>query len=125
MGAYNAAGELKRGVNNDKKDGNTQDEGARRKAIGQVGKTEGQRPSRSVASPTDLVPFPLNKSFRSQAVLSEELREEVWSRIMTEGKSVRQVSAELGVEMARVGAVVRLLEIEKEWKRIVSLQFLY
>jgi len=39
---------------------------------------------------------------------------------MKDGKSVREVSAELGVEMSRVGAVVRLKEIEKEWMRIVS-----
>ncbi|KAF4633079.1 hypothetical protein G7Y89_g5038 [Cudoniella acicularis] len=66
----------------------------------------------------DLAPFPLNRSFISQAVLSEELREEIWRRIMIEGKSVREVSAELSVEMSRVGAVVRLMEVEKEWKRI-------
>lgn len=40
---------------------------------------------------------------------------------MLDGWSVRQTSAKLGVEMGRVGAVVRLKEIEKEWKRIVSL----
>lgn len=69
----------------------------------------------------DRVPFPHNKMFISQAVLSEELREEIWSQIMKEGQSVREVSAKLRVEMSRVGAVVRLKEIEKEWKRIVSL----
>lgn len=68
----------------------------------------------------DLMPFPKNSSFISQRVLSEELREEIWSRIMKEGKTVREVSAGLGVSMERVGAVVRLMEIEKEWERIVS-----
>jgi hypothetical protein len=68
----------------------------------------------------DWAPFPLNRTFISQPVLSDELREEIWSRIMKEGKTVREVSAELGVEMRRVGAVVRLKEVEKEWKRIVS-----
>ena len=70
---------------------------------------------------SDLRPFPNNKEFWSQAVLSEGLRETIWQRIMREGHSVREVSAKLGVEMARVGAVVRLMEIEKEWQRIVSL----
>lgn len=69
----------------------------------------------------DLMPFPNNNKFRSQPVLSDELREEVWERVMRLGRSVRQVSAELGIDMARVGAVVRLKEIEKEWERIVSL----
>jgi len=68
----------------------------------------------------DLRPFPLNNVFVSQAVLSEELREKIWERIMRAGESVRDVSSALGVEMNRVGAVVRLMEIEKEWKRIVS-----
>ncbi|TVY46383.1 37S ribosomal protein S35, mitochondrial [Lachnellula occidentalis] len=68
--------------------------------------------------PRDRVPFPQNKSFLSQAVLSEELREEIWSRVMKEGQSVREVSVTLRVEMSRVGAVVRLKEVEKEWKRI-------
>lgn len=68
----------------------------------------------------DLMPFPNNNKFVSQPVLSDELREEVWERVMRLGRSVRQVSAELGIDMTRVGAVVRLKEIEKEWERIVS-----
>jgi len=68
----------------------------------------------------DLRPYPLNNMFVSQPVLSEELREKIWERILREGQSVRDVSSQLGVEMNRVGAVVRLMEIEKEWKRIVS-----
>lgn len=39
---------------------------------------------------------------------------------MKDGKSVREVSVELRVEMSRVGAVVRLKEVEKQWKSIVS-----
>jgi hypothetical protein len=62
----------------------------------------------------------LNKSFVSQPVLSDDLREEIWKRVMQDGKSVRVVSAELGVEMSRVGAVVRLKEVEKEWEQTVS-----
>lgn len=67
----------------------------------------------------DLRPFPQNQQFQSQAVLSEAIRETIWESIMLEGKSVRDVSSDMSVEMSRVGAVVRLMEIEKEWKRIV------
>jgi len=67
-----------------------------------------------------LAPFPGNPVFVSQPILSEEMREEIWRRIMPDGQTVRDVSASLGVEMRRVGAVVRLKEIEKEWLRIVS-----
>ncbi|KAL8945732.1 MAG: hypothetical protein Q9222_007773, partial [Ikaeria aurantiellina] len=63
----------------------------------------------------DLMPFPMNRQFRSQLVLSEELRNEIYRRISEEDKSVRTVSAELGVEMQRVGAVFRLKTIENQW----------
>ena len=63
----------------------------------------------------DLMPFPLNKNFRSEPVLSEELKEEIYQRIVVKGSTVRIVSAELGVEMNRVGAVVRLKSVEKQW----------
>ena len=65
--------------------------------------------------PDDLIPFPLNKQFKSQPVLSEELREEIWARSVKMGESVKVISAKLGVEMARVGAVVRLKSVEKDW----------
>lgn len=67
----------------------------------------------------DLMPFPMNRSYRSQAVLSEELKDAIWRRVMEEGKSVRDVSASLGVEMRRVAAVVRLKGVEKEWEKEV------
>ncbi|KAL8925495.1 MAG: hypothetical protein Q9172_002212 [Xanthocarpia lactea] len=63
----------------------------------------------------DLMPFPLNRQFRSQPVLSEELRDEIFRRIKQEKQSVRSVSATLGVEMQRVGAVFRLKTIENQW----------
>lgn len=65
--------------------------------------------------PDDLVPFPLNRQFKSQPVLSDALRDEIYRRIVEEGQSVQVVSAELEVEMRRVGAVVRLKSVEKQW----------
>jgi hypothetical protein len=41
-------------------------------------------------------------------------------RVMKDGQSVKTVSADLGIEISRVGAIVRLKEIEKEWIRKVS-----
>ena len=63
----------------------------------------------------DLMPFPMNRQFRSQPVLSEELKEEIYKRVMVEGQDVRTVSATLNVEMRRVAAVVRLKALEGEW----------
>ncbi|KAI9887745.1 MAG: hypothetical protein M1823_000386 [Watsoniomyces obsoletus] len=65
----------------------------------------------------ELRPFPNNIHFRSPPVLDEETREEIWRRVMQEKKTVRNVSVELGVDMNRVGAVVRLKEVEKQWIR--------
>jgi hypothetical protein len=69
----------------------------------------------------DLRPFPLNQHFVSESVLSEPLRQEIWKRVKVDGKSVRTVSVELGVEMRRVGAVVRLVEVERRMRADVSL----
>lgn len=68
-------------------------------------------------------PFPLNTQFVSESVLSEELRNEIHKMIMVENKSVREVSIELGVDMRRIGAVVRLVELEKQWKKEVRAIF--
>ena len=70
-------------------------------------------------STEDLMPYPMNPHFRSQHVLSEELKDAIYERVMVGGQSVRNVSAILGVEMNRVGAVVRLKALEKEWEKEV------
>lgn len=66
-------------------------------------------------SAEDLQPFPLNKYFRSQPVLSEDLREAIYQRVKRDGATVSLASVEFGVSNERVGAVVRLKQMEKEW----------
>jgi hypothetical protein len=63
----------------------------------------------------DLRPFPLNQYFRSQPVLSEALREALYQRVKKDGVTVSLASVEFGVSNERVGAVVRLKQMEKEW----------
>lgn len=72
---------------------------------------------------SDMAPFPLNRMFISQPVLTSKFQEHIWKLVIEDGMSVREVSATVSVEMSRVAAVVRLLEIEKEWKRIVRIFF--
>ncbi|KAI5867713.1 eukaryotic mitochondrial regulator protein-domain-containing protein [Durotheca rogersii] len=60
-------------------------------------------------------PFPLNPMFRSRPVLDDRARELIWHKIVVEGESVKAVSAELGVDIRRVGAIVRLKEVERDW----------
>lgn len=116
MGAYNTAGQLVRagrsGADAKKNEG------------GEPSKDDDTGSNRNADLPKetarDLRPFIWNRTFLSPSVLSEELRERIWERIMLDARSVREVSIEFGVDMRRVGAVVRLKEIEKEWERTVS-----
>lgn len=64
-------------------------------------------------------PFPLNPSFVSESILSEELRNGIYDRVVVQKMSVRAVSVELGVDMKRVAAVVRLVELEARWRKEV------
>lgn len=138
LSAYNKEGQLRRDVRSSKSDGADSDSAPKlsaseggdelpteldEAATKATGSSE-HPPKLAEASPRDLVPFPANPHFKSQAVLDEPLREEIYRRVMKEGKSVRVVSAELGVEMRRVGAVVRLKAVEKDWSKKVSFKIL-
>lgn len=79
-----------------------------------------ERKELEMDSPALVTPYPHNRSFRSQPVLSDQMREEIYSRVQIQGKSVRQVSAELAVSLDRVAAVVRLKAVEKKWVDSVS-----
>ena len=70
----------------------------------------------------DLRPYPLNQQFRSQAVLSEELREKIYRLISEERIDLKSVSAAFGVDVRRVAAVVRLKSLEAQWVQEVSLR---
>ncbi|KAI1403127.1 eukaryotic mitochondrial regulator protein-domain-containing protein [Hypoxylon fuscum] len=61
-------------------------------------------------------PFPLNPHFKSEPVLSDKARELIWEKVMRKGETIKAVSAELGVDIRRVAAVVRLKEVEKDWE---------
>jgi hypothetical protein len=69
-------------------------------------------------------PFPLNPTFRSQPVLSEEARETIWSRVVEKQESLKSISVSMGIDIRRVAAVVRLKEVEKRWIAEVSYRML-
>jgi hypothetical protein len=87
---------------NEKKEKETQKDGTQ----------EGRLPPETLE---DLRPFPLNKYFRSQPVLSEELREAIYQFVTRDGHSLQLASTSFGVSNERIGAVVRLKQMEKEW----------
>ena len=114
LNAYNPNGQLIRTIDRERPSGSdstTQDDdtgGSLEKNL-QVGKGI---PKESL---DDLMPFPMNRQFRSQPVLSEEFKDEIFKR-WKDGYSVRRVSSDLQVEMRRVGAVIRLKAVEEQWK---------
>jgi len=65
-------------------------------------------------------PFRFNPHFISTRVLSEESRELIWRKVMRQGETIKAVSAEYGIDIRRVAAVVRLKEVEKDWLAKVS-----
>jgi hypothetical protein len=91
-------------------DGKAEERDTRRRAKREV--DDGKLPPETAE---DLRPFPLNQYFRSQPVLSEDLREAIYKRVKKDGATVSLASVEYGVSNERVGAVVRLKQMEKEW----------
>lgn len=65
-------------------------------------------------------PFPVNPLFKSQPVLDERTRELIWEKVTQRGDALKVVSADMGVDVRRVAAVVRLKEVEKQWVANVS-----
>ena len=125
INAYDQSGRLIRASEKDQKQDNSNDEQSAPLPgeEGSDGKTSEKNYAIGRSIPKeqldDLVPFPMNRQFRSQPVLSDELRNEVWHRHSELKKSVRVISAELGIEMRRVGAVIRLKAVESEWVKEV------
>lgn len=76
------------------------------------------------AGPVEGQPFPLNPFFKSQPVLDEDARELIWSRVVQHREPTKVVSAEMGVDVRRVLAVVRLKQLEKQFEAQVSSQTL-
>ena len=66
------------------------------------------------------MPFPDNPLFKSQPVLNEPMKNMIYEKVILKGNSLKAVSAEMNVDVRRVAAVVRMKEIEKQWKVEVS-----
>lgn len=119
LSAYNRTGQLIRVANSGKQEDSNDEEGDTddARALEAAATTKSIAPERR----EDLRPFPNNKAFYSEGILSEALRLEIWRRVQIQGHSIRQTSAEFQVEMRRVAAVVRLVEIERRMKAEVCL----
>lgn len=84
------------------------------------GETNYLRGPRDAGDSPNTRPFPNNQTFFSESILSEDLRNEIYKQVVDRKKSVRAVSVEYGIDMRRVAAVVRLVEMEKRQREQVS-----
>lgn len=62
-----------------------------------------------------LKPFPLNSNCKTNYMVSDETKLEIFDDIENKGMSTQQVSQKFGLKIPRVEAIVRLLKIETNW----------
>lgn len=70
-------------------------------------------------------PFPLNSTFASRPVLSEEAREAIYNDVVKNGMDIKSVSASYSVDIRRVAAVVRMMTIQRRMEEHVSLTTIF
>lgn len=63
-----------------------------------------------------LQPFPLNPYCKTNYMVSDETKLEIFDDIENKGLSSQQVSQKYGLKIPRVEAIVRLLKIEQRWE---------
>lgn len=112
--------EIEQGLSDEQRARNAAKRESRRGQLGDRARREGIPKE----GPMDLRPYPLNKNFVSQPVLSEELREELYQLVAAKKLRPEDVAAAFRVDVRRVAAVVRLKTIEKQWMQEVSLSLL-
>ena len=72
----------------------------------------------------DLRVFPDNIHYRSEAVLSEPLKQAIYEDVTRNDVTVREASVKHQVDIRRVAAVVRLKAMEAAWVESVSFLFM-
>lgn len=65
-------------------------------------------------------PFRWNETFFSMPVLSEGLKEHIYTFVTLDGHPIKKASEHFGVSINRIGAVVRMKQIERNWVQEVS-----
>lgn len=108
--------ELDQGLDDVERENRAIDRATKRSAREEIEERGGIPPERQ----GDMRPYPLNQSFKSQPVLSEDLREQLYVQVVHYRHDVSSVAATFGVDIRRVAAVVRLKTIEKQWEEEVS-----
>ncbi len=66
------------------------------------------------------IPFPNNPLFRSEPVVNDQTKRFIYQRATQEGVALKAIAAEMGLDVRRVAAIVRLKEAQKQWTNSVS-----
>lgn len=68
-----------------------------------------------------LHPFPANPACKTASVISDDLKQKIFSDVVESGMHSQEVAHKYGIKLARVDAIVRLQQIEKGWKEEVRI----
>lgn len=79
--------------------------------------TQRERRLDNVPIRRQLQPFPNNPFCKTNYVVSDELKSQIYDDIQNKGLSTQQVSQNYGLKIPRVEAIVKLFEIEKKWEQ--------
>lgn len=66
-----------------------------------------------------LHPFPQNLHCRTASIISDDLKQQIYSEVVEDGALTQEIAHKYGIKIARVEAIVKLQQIEKSWREEV------
>lgn len=66
-----------------------------------------------------LHPFPQNLHCRTASIISDDLKQQIYSEVVEVGALTQEIAHKYGIKIARVEAIVKLQQIEKSWREEV------
>lgn len=82
------------------------------------GKEQFSRPQDAARNPA-LHPFPQNLHCKTASVISEDLKQKIYSDVVENGVLPQELAHKYGIKLARVEAIVKLQLIDKSWRETV------
>ena len=92
LSAYDASGRLIRATDRKRREDPESDVDMDNETPSSEKNIQGEQPI-PIETLDDLMPFPMNRQFRSEPVLSEELKDEIFRMWKEDGQTVRRISA--------------------------------
>lgn len=66
-----------------------------------------------------LHPFPQNLHCKTASVISEDLKQKIYSEVVESNVLPQEIAHKYGIKLTRVEAIVKLQQIEKSWREQV------